>query len=116
VAGSRETIAILRKLLHQNSAGVADVKAINFAELCQAYGLTGITTQWISRTLKNNKLNHDTDAALRPLVLLIEELVQRAKPYPISFDNIEHIKMLLDLFNDGYEFSTTVTGSQKETQ
>jgi hypothetical protein len=81
------------------------MKAIQFAELCQAYGLTGITTQWLSRTLKANKLNHDTDKALRPVVLGVEDLVERVKPFKIAFDNAEHVKLLIDVINLGVDLS-----------
>jgi hypothetical protein len=83
-------------LLRPNSGAL---KPTQFAELCQAYGLSGITNPWLSRTLKSNKLNHDTDAALRPLVLLIEALVEKAKPYPIAFDDVQHIQLLLSILD-----------------
>ncbi len=99
MSGSLSTITKLQNLLRPNSGAL---KPMQFSELCRAYGLAGITTQWLSRTLKSNKLNHDTDAALRPLVLVVEDLVQRALPFRLSFDDVECVKLLLDFLNDGH--------------
>jgi len=117
MAGARETITILQKLLHPNSAGVAHIKAIQLACLCQAYGLTGITTQWISRTLEKNKINNDTDKALRPILLRLEDLIERAAPFKISFEDVEVTKLVLNLIGFGVDvrvgepFSVSVNSS-----
>jgi len=113
VSGSFSTITKLKNLLRPTSGAL---KPIQFAELCQAYGLAGITTQWISRTLKANKLNHDTDKALRPLVLVVEDLVQRALPFRLAFDDIECVKLLLDFLNDGHKLSVDIQLTNSSAQ
>jgi hypothetical protein len=71
-----------------------------------AYGFSGITTQWVSRTLQSGKMPHDTAIAIRPLVLKIENLIQRAEPFPVSFENIELVQNLLDAIGEGVDLST----------
>jgi len=115
MSGSCSTITKVQNLLRPTSGAL---KPIQFAELCQAYGLAGITTQWISRTLKSNKLNHDTEKALRPLVLVVEDLVERALPFRLAFDDIESVKLLLDFLNDGHTLRVDLqlTGPNSSTQ
>jgi hypothetical protein len=66
----------------------------------QAHGLSGITTQWLSRTLHRGKIAYDTDVVLRPIVLQIEDLIKRFEMIPLSFDDTDHIKLLLELIKD----------------
>ena len=87
-----------------------------FTALCSLFRIEGMSDASLNRALQRKSFNHDVDVAVRPLVLLIEELIEAAKPFPISFENVEQIHTLLSLFNDGYEFSTTVAGSQTETK
>jgi len=39
---------------------------------------------------------------------LVEELVERALPFRLSFDDIECVKLLLDLLNDGHKLSVGI--------
>ena len=100
--GTLGTFTKLQNLLRLN------LSATQFVGLCQAYGFDGITNAWFSRTLKTGKLNHDTDKLLRPLILRIEDLVERARPFPVSFQNSEHVKLLLDVIADGANYSVDV--------
>ena len=113
-SGSLSTFTRLQKLLHVNPAsGVADIKATQFVNLCQAYGFEGITTQWLSRTLKSKKLYDDTDRLLEPLITKIEDLIKRAHLFPVSFENPDAIKFLLDVIGMGLDVSAGVI--QRET-
>jgi hypothetical protein len=84
------------------------LSATEFVGLCQLYGFEGVTNAWLSRTLKSGKLNHDTDKTLRHLILRIEDLIERARPFPVAFENSEHIKLLLDVISDGANYSVDV--------
>ncbi len=108
MAGTRETVTILQKLLHQNSAGVALLKSTQFAELCQLYGLTKVTTQWISRAIQKDKIDSDIEEQVRNIVLRIEDLIERFAPLPVSFAHAEHIKSIFELIDLGLDIGTSV--------
>ena len=83
----------------------AGLLPIQFTGICHAYGID-ISNATISRAMKNaNFTNHETSEMLRPLVLKLEDLVQRAKPFPISFADPEITKLVLDVINDGADLS-----------
>ena len=76
-----------------------------FVALCNAYEIE-ISNALISRAIKAGKFNnHETDEMLRPLVLKLEDLVERAWPFPVSFEDSEHVRFLLDAINTGVNFS-----------
>jgi hypothetical protein len=72
-----------------------------FIALCGAYGIE-ISNATLSRAIKAGRFNnHETDEMLRPLILKLEDLVERAKPFPIALDDADHIKLLLDIIGRG---------------
>jgi len=93
MSGALSTHSRLQRLLRQNLSG------IEFVNLCQQYGMTGITNQWLSRAMRKNDFAHDTQVLLDPLVIRIEDLIARFHPAPLSFADAEHIKLLLDLIH-----------------
>lgn len=74
-----------------------------FTAICNAYGIE-ITQSTISRALKAEKFtSHELDQTLRPVVLGIEDLVQRALPFRVAFDDVQNVKFLMDLVKDGHQ-------------
>jgi hypothetical protein len=104
MGGSLSTITKLQSLLRPGGA----LKPIQFAALAQSFGLTGITNQWLSRALTSGKINHDTDNALRPLILAVEDLVQHALPFRVAFEDVENVKFLMDLLKDGHQLAVQI--------
>jgi len=81
------------------------MSATELSTLFQIFGFDFVSTQWISRVSKAGKFNLDVDQKLRPLVLRIEDLIERARPIPVSFENAENIRFLLDIIGVGVELS-----------
>jgi hypothetical protein len=87
------------------------MSATELANLFQAFGFDFVTTQWISRVTKAGKFNLDVDQKLNPLILRVEDLIGRFNPsgsdlvVPISFQNPENIKFLLDVISMGVELT-----------
>jgi hypothetical protein len=93
------TFEILQRLLQEN------LLPVQFTALCNAYGIE-ISNATISRAIKNGHFNnHETSEMLRPLILKLDDLVERARPFPVAFENSEHIKTLLDSIEVGLALS-----------
>lgn len=102
MAGSLSTFGKFQTLLHET-----DLTATQFAALCAAYGIK-MTDASLSRALKAGDFKLDTDQMLRPLILRIEDLVRCAGLFKVSFADVENVKLLLDLLNDGHEVSVKI--------
>jgi hypothetical protein len=98
-AGALDTYTKFQNLLRLMSA-------TECADLFQAFGFDFVTTQWISRVTKVGKFNNDVDQKLKPLILRVEDLIERARPFPVAFENSEHINTLLDAIDLGIDLST----------
>jgi hypothetical protein len=102
------TFGILSTLLRDT-----DLLPTQFVALCSAYGIE-ISNATLSRALKAGKFSsHEVSETLRPLVLGLENLVEKAALVRLAFDETEHIKLLLDLLNDGHELSVNIKLKEK---
>lgn len=82
-----------------------DCDQSQFMKLVELYGLD-VSQATISRALRDGKfLKHETGERLRPLIMRIEDLVSCAGVFEISFKDAGHIKLLLDLLNDGHKIA-----------
>lgn len=80
-----------------------DLSASDFVNLCAAYQLD-FSNATISRWLKMNQFpNHKVDTLLRPLVLKIEDFIERMMPTKPSFENAARIKDIFDLIEGGID-------------
>jgi hypothetical protein len=97
MSGALSPHSKLQRLLRQNISG------IQFVNLCQEYGLTGITNQWLSRAMKKNDFARDTQEMLRPLIERIEKLVEHFQQtgIPFSFEDPKMARFWLTLIDDG---------------
>ena len=92
------TFGKLQQLLQET-----DLIPNQFVSLCNLYGVE-ISNATLSRAIKAGKFNnHETDEMLRPLILKLEDLVQRAAPFRISFENAEDTKLILDVLDLGVD-------------
>jgi hypothetical protein len=81
----------------------AGLTQIQFIALCNAYGIE-ISNATISRAIKVGKFsNHETSEMLRPLVLKLEDLVERAAPFKVSFEDADATKLVLDILDLGVD-------------
>lgn len=78
-----------------------------FVALCNAFGIE-ISNATLSRAVKAGRFNnHQTDEMLRPLVLKLEDLVQRAAPFQVSFEDAENMKLVLDIIDLGVDIQVS---------
>lgn len=93
------TFEILQRLLQEN------LLPVQFTALANAYGIE-ISNATISRVIKNGQFNnHETDQMLRPLILKLDDLVQRAAPFKVSFEDAEATKLVLDVIDLGVDLT-----------
>src|SRR5262249_29879606 len=98
MSGALETISLIRNLLRpRGEAKLPLVSKTQFANLLQAYGLSGCSTQWVSRILQTGKIASNTDDLVQPIVWKITKLVEHFGNglVPLSFEDSEHIKLLV---------------------
>ena len=108
------TFGKLQQLLQET-----DLIPNQFVSLCNLYGVE-ISNATLSRAIKGGKFNnHETDEMLRPLILKLEDLVQRAAPFRISFENAEDTKLILDVLDLGVDIqvgaSISINSSKEVT-
>jgi hypothetical protein len=105
------TFGKLQKLLRET-----DLLPIQFVALCNVFGIQ-VSNALISRAIKAGQFNnHETDEMLRPLVLKLEDVVERAAPFTISFENAESTKLILDVIDLGVDIQvgTAITIASRE--
>ncbi len=68
-----------------------------FTVLCGLYEIPGMSDASLNRALQRKSFSQDVDLAVRPLILRIENLIESMKPLPVSFENVEVVKLFLDL-------------------
>ncbi len=87
-----------------------------FAVLCTMYGIQGMSDASLNRALQRKSFSNDVDAAVRPLILRLEDMCQRFYPLKPSFEDLEATKLLLDLMvglsNDGHELVLQVVSNK----
>ncbi len=87
-----------------------------FVELCRVYGHK-ISTAKISVALSSGGFaNHKVDQELRPLILKIEDLVERFAPLPVSFEDAARTKSIFELIDLGIDLGTRTNGSGSVTE
>src|SRR5260370_42473373 len=85
------------------------MRSTEISNLFQTFGFDFVTTQWISRVTKAGKFNLDVDQKLNPLILRVEDLLARAEPFPVSFEDIERARDLLDAISIGVNISVSAS-------
>jgi hypothetical protein len=94
MAGSYDTFTKLENLLRTTS-----LTPTKFSALCRWYEVKGMSDASLNRALQRKSFSHEVDLAIRPIILEIEDLIERAKPFSISFDDIEGVYLMLFIKN-----------------
>ena len=90
----------------QNLLQTTRLTATQFTAIINEFGIDMVPST-MSRALKAGKFtSHEVDQMLRPIVLKIEDLVERAAPFEISFESAETTKIILDLIDLGVDLGT----------
>jgi hypothetical protein len=105
--GSFSTIGRLEKLL-----ATTNLNVLRFSTLCQKFGLKGVSDASITRALQRKRFSNDVDQTLQPFIIRIENLIKKTELLSISFQDIEHIEILLRLL-EGVDIEVKIT--EKET-
>jgi len=91
-----------------------------FAVLCGLYEIPGMSDASLNRALQRKSFSQDVDLAVRPLILRIENLIDSMKPLPVSFENVEVVKLFLDLrknlLDHGIDLSLSTNKTIEATQ
>jgi hypothetical protein len=95
--GSLSTIARIEKLLRETN-----LNAAKFSVLCSLYGIK-FSDSSLARATQLQRLNDAMEKQLNPLVRRIEDLIERGKPFAVSFANPEQTKDLMDLVAGGID-------------
>ncbi len=97
---SHPSLSTLGKL--ENLLRVTNLTITRVSYLCAQYGISSCFEANLSRATKGGRpLPPDADLARRGLLLKIENLIQQAKPFELSFSNTDAVKQILDRIDDG---------------
>jgi hypothetical protein len=98
MSGSLSTFSKLDNLLR-----TTNLTPTKFSALCKLYNIAGMSDASLNRAIQRRNFNNEVDEAVRGVVLTLEDLIARARPFPVSFADIEVTKLLLDLLNYGID-------------
>jgi hypothetical protein len=98
MGGALSTFSRFNNLLRTTS-----LTPTKFSALCRLYEIQGLSDASLNRAIQRKDFNHEVDVAVEPLVSRIEDLIKRARPFPVSFDDVEVTKMVLDFIGFGFD-------------
>ena len=98
MSGALSTFSRFYNLLRTTS-----LTPTKFSALCRLYEIKGVSDASLNRAIQRKDFNHEVDTAVQPLVSRIEDLIKRAKPFPVAFDDVEVTKLVLDLIGFGVD-------------
>jgi hypothetical protein len=105
------TIDKIKTLLQETSLSASQLVAI-----CEVFGIK-ISNAKLSRALADGSFTvHRFDEEIRPLILKLEDLVERFAPAPISFEDVEHIQRLFVLLDIGVDLGVGTRNTNSSTE
>jgi|SRR5882762_4072660 len=113
MGGSLSTFSKLETLLR-----TTNLTPTRFSALCKLCNIGGMSDASLNRAIQRRNFSNEVDLTVRELLLKLEDLIERAKPFPVSFENVESISFLLTVVEMGVELTVgaiqRATNSSKE--
>jgi hypothetical protein len=108
MSASLSTFSKLETLLR-----TTNLTPTRFSALCKLCNIGGMSDASLNRSIQRRDFSNEVDLTVRELLLKLENLIARADPFPVNFENVENINFLLDVIAAGIEL--TVATIQRTT-